>query len=128
MRTGEYQLLTRINRRSQVSHPSSYAVDSNRSGAFTDYRMKESLRYYGISKLLPCLKQGGPEGGNAWMVNVSSRLRDRVNNTDLFNRSKGYNSWNAYALSKLALIHFSFEIDRRFAREADIRPPVDGWL
>ena len=46
--------------------------------------MKESLRYYGISKLLPCLKQGGPEGGDARVVNVSSRLLDRVNNTDLF--------------------------------------------
>lgn len=80
------------------SHRSSYAVDFNRSGAFTDYRMKESLRYYGISKLLPCLKQGGPEGGDARVVNVSSHLHDRVNNTDLFNRSKGYNSWNSYAL------------------------------
>ena len=74
------------------SHRSSYAVDFNRLGAFTDYPMKESLRYYGISKLLPCLKQGGPEGGDARVVNVSSRLHDRVNNTDLFNRSTGYNS------------------------------------
>ncbi len=80
------------------SHRSSHAVDFNRSGAFTDYRMKESFRYYGISKLLPCLKQGGPEGGDARVVNVSFRLHDKVNNTDLFNRSKNYNSWNTYAL------------------------------
>ena len=80
------------------SHRSSYAVDFNRSGAFTDYRMKESLRYYGISKLLLRPKQDGPEGGDARVVNVSSHLHDRVNYTDLFNRSKGYNSWNSYAL------------------------------
>ena len=45
------------------SHRSSYAVDFNRSGAFTDYRMKESLRYYGISKLLLRPKQDGRKVG-----------------------------------------------------------------
>ena len=71
--------------------------------------------------LLPCLKQGGLESGDARVVNVSSSLHDRVNNTDLFNDCDNYNSWDAYALSKLALIHFSFEIDRRFAKGYGLR-------
>ena len=71
--------------------------------------------------LLPCLKQGGLGSGDARVVNVSSRLHDRVNNTDLFNDRDDYNSWDAYALSKLALIHLSFEIDRRFASEYSLR-------
>ena len=71
--------------------------------------------------LLPCLKQGGLGSGDARVVNVSSSLHDRVNNTDLFNDSDDYNSWDAYALSKLALIHFSFEIDRRFAKGYSLR-------
>ena len=36
------------------SHRSSHVVDFDRLGAFTDYRMKDSLKYYGISKLLLC--------------------------------------------------------------------------
>ncbi len=32
-----------------------------------------------------------------------------------FNGNERYYSWDAYGLSKLALIHFSFEIQRRFA-------------
>ena len=71
--------------------------------------------------LLPCLKQGGLGSGDARVVNVSSRLHDRVNNTDLFNDRDDYNSWDAYALSKLALIHLSFEIDRRFASQYSLR-------
>ena len=73
------------------------------------------------SLLLPCLKQGGLESGDARVVNVSSHLHDRVNNTDLFNGRDDYNSWDAYGLSKLALIHLSFEIDRRFAAEYSLR-------
>ena len=37
------------------SHRSSHAVDFDRLGVFTDYRMKDSLKYYGISKLLLCM-------------------------------------------------------------------------
>ncbi len=36
------------------AHRSSHAVDFERLGTFTDYRMKDSLKYYGISKLLLC--------------------------------------------------------------------------
>ena len=32
-----------------------------------------------------------------------------------------YHSWDAYGLSKLALIHFSFELQRRFARRYNLQ-------
>ena len=37
------------------SHRSSHVVDFGRLGEFTDYRMKDSLKYRGISKLLLCM-------------------------------------------------------------------------
>ena len=37
------------------SHHSSHVVDFDRLGVFTDYWMKDSLNYYGISKLLLCM-------------------------------------------------------------------------
>lgn len=37
------------------AHRCSHAVDFDRLGAFTDYRRKESFKYYGISKLLLCM-------------------------------------------------------------------------
>ena len=40
---------------SSEAHRSSYAVDFDRLGAFKDYRRKDSLKYYGISKLLLCM-------------------------------------------------------------------------
>ena len=67
------------------------------------------------SLMLPLLKRSGLECGDARVVNVSSHLHDRVKNEGLFNTSERYHSWDAYGLSKLALIHFSFEIQRRFS-------------
>ena len=40
---------------SSEAHRSSHAVDFNHLGAFEDYRRKDSLKYYGISKLLLCM-------------------------------------------------------------------------
>ena len=65
--------------------------------------------------MLPLLKRTGLECGDARVINVSSRLHHRVKNDHLFNGIERYHSWDAYGLSKLALIHFSFEIQRRFA-------------
>ena len=70
--------------------------------------------------LLPFLKQSGLESGDARVVNVSSHLHDKVNNEDLFNHSNRYHAWNAYGVSKLALIHFSLELERRFAKEYNL--------
>lgn len=40
---------------SSEAHRSSHMIDFDRLGEFTDYRMNESLKYYGISKLLLCM-------------------------------------------------------------------------
>ena len=74
------------------------------------------------SLLLPILKQNGLESGDARVVNVTSHLHDRVKNKSMFNNDeKDYHSWDAYGLSKLALIHFTFEIQRRFAGEYNLQ-------
>lgn len=64
--------------------------------------------------LLPLLKRSGLETGEARVVNVSSGLHDRVGNEDLFTDMPLYHSWDAYGLSKLAMIHMACEIERRF--------------
>ena len=73
------------------------------------------------SLLLPILKQSGLESGDARVVNVTSHLHDRVKNKSMFNDDGDYHSWDAYALSKLALIHFTFEIQRRFAKKYNLQ-------
>ena len=72
-------------------------------------------------RLLPLLKQSGLESGDARVINVSSHLHDRVDNEQLFNDNKHYHSWDAYGSSKLALIHFAFEIDRRYAEKYNLQ-------
>ena len=71
--------------------------------------------------LLPSLKRGAQESGDARVINVASHLHDRVSNEELINPTKTYHSWNAYGASKLALIHFSFEMNRRFEEEFNLR-------
>ncbi len=74
------------------------------------------------SLLLPILKRNGLKSGDARVVNVTSHLHDRVKNKSLFDNDDGdYSSWEAYGLSKLALIHFTFEIQRRFAGEYNLQ-------
>ena len=73
------------------------------------------------SLLLPVLKQTGLESGDARVINVTSHLHDRVKNKSMFNDDADYHSWNAYGLSKLALIHFTFEIQRRFAEKYNLQ-------
>lgn len=69
------------------------------------------------SLLLPLLKQSGLESGDARVVNLSSHLHDQGRNEDLFDDKKIYHPLGAYGRSKLAMIHFSFEIERRFAEK-----------
>ena len=73
------------------------------------------------SLLLPTLKQNGLESGDARVVNVTSHLHDRAKNKNMFNDAGEYHSWDAYGLSKLALIHFTFEIQRRFAKKYNLQ-------
>ena len=73
------------------------------------------------SLLLPILKQNGLESGDTRVINVTSHLHDRVKNKNMFNNDGDYHSWDAYGLSKLALIHFAFEIQRRFAKKYNLQ-------
>lgn len=71
--------------------------------------------------LLPLLKKTGKMSGDARVVNVSSHLHTRGLNSELFKRTRPYNSWDAYGNSKLALVHSAFEIQRRFANEFNLK-------
>jgi NAD(P)-dependent dehydrogenase (short-subunit alcohol dehydrogenase family) len=66
--------------------------------------------------LLPLLERTGRVAGDARIVNVVSRLHAKGSNDDLFKRTRPYNSWTAYGNSKLALVHMTIELQRRFAK------------
>lgn len=74
--------------------------------------------YLGTSQLthllLPLLCKTAQHSGDARVVNVVSMLHTRGNNAGLFQPPSPYNSWVAYGLSKLALMHATFEIQRRY--------------
>ena len=86
--------------------------------------------------LLPMLLESGSRSGDARVINVSSHQHDKGANDLLFapgwhspRPSSGarmedpgrHDSWTAYGVSKLALIHHSFELQRRFAAECNLR-------
>ena len=73
------------------------------------------------SLLLPMLIEGGRRTGDARIVNVVSHLHDRGRNALCFEESADYDSWQAYGQSKLALVHFSRELQRRYAKECNLR-------
>jgi NAD(P)-dependent dehydrogenase (short-subunit alcohol dehydrogenase family) len=64
--------------------------------------------------LLPLLQATGRKTGDARILNVVSKLHSKGFNAGLFD-SYPYNSWAAYGMSKLALVHATFELQRRFA-------------
>lgn len=66
-------------------------------------------------RLLPLLQATAAQAGEARIVNVVSMLHARGSNAALFAAPPRYNSWNAYGTSKLALVHASFELQRRYA-------------
>ncbi|MFK8020582.1 MAG: SDR family NAD(P)-dependent oxidoreductase [Pseudomonadales bacterium] len=82
-------------------------------------------------RLLPALLETANSVGEARVVNVVSQLHSKGRNAALFSAgpsnptaapetleasesSVEYNSWRAYGLSKLAMIHFSNELHRRY--------------
>lgn len=65
--------------------------------------------------LLPLLRESGARTGDARVINVVSMLHARGRNAFLFAPATPYNSWVAYGTSKLALMHASFELQRRYA-------------
>ncbi len=70
--------------------------------------------------LLPLLQRTGEDTGDARVVNVVSKLHVRGRNQFLFEPLTPYKSWDAYGLSKLALVHAANEITRRYA-ESSVR-------
>ncbi len=64
-------------------------------------------------RLLPALQACAAKRG-ARIVNVVSMLHKRGSNAQLDTGAEPYNSWVAYGLSKLALMHFTFELQRRY--------------
>jgi NAD(P)-dependent dehydrogenase (short-subunit alcohol dehydrogenase family) len=71
--------------------------------------------------LLPLLCRTGLDAGEARVVNVVSQLHSRGSNELLFDTNRVYNSWQAYGLSKLGLIHFTNELHRRYAQTSHLK-------
>ena len=64
--------------------------------------------------LLPITKRSDRECGDTRVIIASSRLHDRVADGRLFGAGRRH-SWAADGVSKVALVHHSSEIQRRFA-------------
>jgi NAD(P)-dependent dehydrogenase (short-subunit alcohol dehydrogenase family) len=71
--------------------------------------------------LLPSLERAARSTGEARIVNVVSRLHHEGTNSALFGGPTPYHSWKAYGGSKLAMVHATFEAERRFAESLGIR-------
>ncbi len=67
--------------------------------------------------LLPALKNASKKSGDARVVNVTSFLHSKALNKDLFIKGRAYSSSQAYAQSKLALVHMAFEIERKYGSQ-----------
>ncbi|MGD8608902.1 MAG: SDR family NAD(P)-dependent oxidoreductase [Myxococcales bacterium] len=89
------------------------------------FEMHWRINYLGTAHLthllLPVLQKTGRETGDARIVNVGSHLHARGSNDDLFRPTRPYSSWNAYGNSKLALMHMTSEIQRRYASQANLQ-------
>ncbi|MGB8332574.1 MAG: SDR family NAD(P)-dependent oxidoreductase [Polyangiales bacterium] len=71
--------------------------------------------------LRPLLEAAGRVSGDARVVNVGSHLHHKGSNDDLFGRTRRYSSWRAYGNSKLALIHLTTELQRRYSENAHVQ-------
>jgi NAD(P)-dependent dehydrogenase (short-subunit alcohol dehydrogenase family) len=71
--------------------------------------------------LLPLLQKTAQRAGDARVVNVVSMLHSKGTNAGLFSPPQPYNSWVAYGLSKLALVHATLEIQRRYAQQSRVQ-------
>jgi len=89
------------------------------------YEMQWRTNYLGSAQLthnlLPLLQKTGNSYGEARIVNVVSQLYSRGNNVALFDPDTSYNSWKFYGLSKLALIHLTYEMNRRFSKKDNVK-------
>ncbi len=77
------------------------------------------------SLLMPLLQRAGERTGDARVVVTSSELHHRGRNDLFFAEHSGrYDSWVAYSQAKLALVHFAFEIQRRYAEDSNVQSAV----
>ena len=83
----------------------------------TNYLGSAHLTYL----LLPLLEKTGQATGDARVVNVVSHLHVKGANVDLFETTRPYNSWTAYGNSKLALMHMTNELQRRYAEKSHLQ-------
>jgi NAD(P)-dependent dehydrogenase (short-subunit alcohol dehydrogenase family) len=65
-------------------------------------------------RLLPVLRRTAHEAGEARVVFVVSKLHARGRNDLLFAPVTPYDSWTAYGVSKLGLVHAAAELPRRY--------------
>jgi NAD(P)-dependent dehydrogenase (short-subunit alcohol dehydrogenase family) len=83
-----------------------------------DHEIHWRTNYLGTAHLtrllLPTLLRTAAGGGEARVVNVVSKLHERGRNEWLDGTVTPYDSWDAYGTSKLALVHESAEIERRY--------------
>lgn len=66
-------------------------------------------------RLLPFLGRAGNKTEPSRVIFVASHLHQKGENSELFQRNKPYNSWLAYAQSKLGLVHAAFELHKRYS-------------
>lgn len=82
------------------------------------YELHWRVNYLGTAQLtenlLPSLLNAASASGDARIVNVSSMLHTRGTNAQLWSGANPYNSWVAYGLSKLALMHYTYQTHRRY--------------
>jgi retinol dehydrogenase-12 len=71
--------------------------------------------------LLPALEKAAANRGEARIVNVGSKIHFKGSNTALLGGPEPYDSWKAYGGSKLALLHATFEAQRRLAEEYGVQ-------
>jgi retinol dehydrogenase-12 len=89
------------------------------------FEIQWRTNYLGTARLthllLPLLEKTGQATGDARIVNVVSHLHKKGSNDDLFEVTRPYNSWAAYGNSKLALMHMTTELQRRYAEKSRLQ-------
>lgn len=90
-------------------------------GVETHWRVNYLGSAHLTHRLLPLLRETGAKTGDARVVNVGSQIYVKGSNEDIPEPTRPYNSWNAYGNSKLALMHMTSEIQRRFAESSNLQ-------
>lgn len=90
------------------------------------YEIQWRINYLGgvqlTHKLLPLLQKTGQEQGEVRVVNVVSQIhKSKGSNKALFDPTVPYSSWQSYGLSKLGMIHFGRELNRRYGQEYNLK-------